>query len=262
MLSQWAARTDTLKAPLSAIECRYPVSFVGSAYGNRPRWISELSTRGIDVSCFGHGWPGGSVAADDIPRIVRESVVSLNFGDSGWHFRGLLPFRSRQIKARVFEVPGAGGCLLTEQAEHLDDFYHLGVEIEVFQDIDDLAEKIRYLIAHAKYRDAVAQAGYSRTMSEHTYETRFREMLEWLPKREKEAGIDFGGFERIAARYRVGLGLRLLRAFLVMPFQLVWGPRRGPRAARRIFAELSCRLNGRGTYSAAGLPGRLFYRES
>jgi len=34
------------------------------------------------------------------------------------------------------------------------------------------------------------------------------------------------------------------------------------RAARRLLFEISWRLGGRRTYSAAGLPGRLFYRES
>lgn len=261
-LSQWAARGGALAEPLEASECRYPVSFVGSAYGNRPRWIAELKLRGINVACFGHGWPEGAVSAEEIPKLVRQSVVSLNFGDSGLHVQGFKIYRSRQIKARVFEVPGAGGCLLTESAEHLYRYYRLGSEIEVFEGVDDLAEKIRYLLANPKYRDAMTQAGYQRTRAEHVYETRFADLMARLPKRDKYAPIDWAAFEAIAARHFVGSMAKLARAILVMPFRVIWGARRGPRAARRLIFELSWRLFGRHTYTAAGWPGRWFYRES
>lgn len=262
LLSQWAARGGGLAEPLRASECRYPVSFVGSAYGNRPHWIAELKARGIDVACFGHGWPEGAVAAEVIPQIVRQSIISLNFGDSGLHVQGLKVYRSRQIKARVFEVPGAGGCLLTESAENLDKYYRLGSEIEVFEGIDDLAAKIRYLLANPEYRDALAQAGYQRTRSEHVYEIRFADLMTGLSKRDKHEAIDWAAFEAIAARHCVGPVEKLLRAILTMPFKLAWGIRRGPRAARRLVFECSWRLLGRRTYTAAGWPGRWFYRES
>ena len=42
-----------------------------------------------------------------IPEIMRQSVISLNFSNSR---------QGRQIKARTFEVPGAGGFLMTETA--------------------------------------------------------------------------------------------------------------------------------------------------
>ncbi|MGH8559849.1 MAG: CgeB family protein [Methylococcales bacterium] len=262
ILSQWAARADSLAEPLAAIECRYPVSFVGSAYGNRSRWIAALAARGIEIACFGYGWPAGAVAAEDIPRIVRESVVSLNFGDSGLHFRGLLPYRSRQIKARVFEVPGAGGCLLTESAEYLDEYYKYGNEIEIFQDADDLASKIHHLLEYPEYRDAMAQAGYRRTQAGHTYERRFDEVLKHLPRSQKAVSVDFAAFETIAARHRMDAASRLMRMILMLPFQSIWGKQRGARAARRFLFELSWRLVGKQTYTAAGWPGRWFYRES
>ena len=126
VLTQWGASRDTLVEPLPARQCTHPVTFVGSAYGNRRKWIDILRARGIQVECFGHGWPAGPVSATDLLRIYRESVLTLNFGDSGIQFRGLQPYRSRQIKARVFEVPGAGGCLLTEPAQYLEEYFRIG----------------------------------------------------------------------------------------------------------------------------------------
>ena len=176
--TQWAASLDSLAEPLPASQCRYAVSFVGSAYGNRRRWVSSLQSRGIEVACFGHGWEAGPVAADDIPRIYRESVVTLNFGDSGLHLDGVKLHRSRQIKARVFEVPGAGGCLLTEPAEGLEEYYAPGKEIAVFRDSHELARLVRHYLDHPLERDAMARRGNARTRREHTYDHRFARLLE------------------------------------------------------------------------------------
>jgi spore maturation protein CgeB len=269
-LTQWAANTRALAEPLPASACRHRVAFVGSAYGNRRRWIEALAQRGIEVECFGHGWPRGPVAAAEIPRIVRESVVSLNFGDSGLHLRGLVPYRSRQIKARVFEVPGAGGFLLTEDADHLADYYAPGQEIAVFDSLDDLERKIRHYLTHPDDRDRIAYAGHARTRREHTYAERFRGALEAAARqaagRPPAAAGDcrFGAdaLDALAARHAPTPLLGALRSALVCPATLLFGRQRGPRAARRLLFELCWRLAGRWTYTAAGWPGRLFYRES
>jgi len=275
MLSQWAANSDTMQEPLSAEHCRYPVSFVGTAYGNRIRWVEALQQQGVDVVCFGHGWPNGPVTADDIPRIIRESQLSLNFADSGMVVKGIRPSRSRQIKARVFEVPGAGGLLMSEPAEGLNQLYEPGEEIVIFESVDDLADKIKELLAHPERRDAMAQAAYQRTQREHCYEMRFQPLLQAASERAADrklqspswhgkasVGIDFDSFETFAARHRAGMPLRVSGNLLRAVCSLIWGAQRGPRAARRFVFELSWRLVGRKTYTARGWPGRLFYHES
>jgi spore maturation protein CgeB len=262
--SQWAASGSRTREPLPAVECTYDVSFVGSAYGNRGRWVARLRELGLPVECFGQGWPRGPVAAEHIPELYRSSRVSLNFGDSGLQWRGLRPYRSRQIKARVFEVPAAGGCLMTEMADQLDVYYACGSEIETFTDEHDLVARARALLADPARRDAMAWAGYRRTMAEHLYESRFQPLLEECVGAAREADwpMDRTKFLQGLARHRTGVGLHALRGLMVRPLQWAWGERRGERAARRLLFELSWRLCGAATYRAAGLPGRLFYRAS
>ena len=48
-LSQWAANAEALVPPLPARECRYPVSFVGAAYGNRSVMVEALCRAGSTV---------------------------------------------------------------------------------------------------------------------------------------------------------------------------------------------------------------------
>lgn len=267
VLTQWAANARNLVEPLPAKKCRYMVSFVGTSYGNRAEWIAQLKDLGVQVECFGHGWKTGAVTSEAIPKIMRDSVISLNFGDSGVVMRGLIPDRSRQIKARVFEVPGAGGFLMTEDAVTLEQFYRVGEEIVVYEKVADLAAKIIYFLAHPEERDRIAWAGYLRTRKEHTYESRFLSLLETAARMRAERGvghcrIDFGKFDATLQRHDTGGLLKLLRWVLVAPCMMVWGRERGSRAARRLLFELSWRLVGRTTYSVSGWPGRMFYRES
>ena len=273
ILTQWAANADKLYEPLPASKCRWDVTFIGTAYGNRRKWISALLDRGIRVSCFGHGWENGPVASETIPEIVRHSRISLNFGDSGWALKGLMPYKSRQIKARVFEVPGYGGFLMTENANHLQTFYQPGKEIVLFYDIDTLEKNIRYFLKHPEQRDKIAWAGHIKTRKAHTYDQRFDILLELvrkihtgrkLKKNPNNGGtaIDFQRFNRLAKLHQPGPFLRYFRQLLIIPCTLVWGHCRGQRAARRILFEISWRLCREKTYSASGWPGRIFYHES
>lgn len=273
VLTQWASNAQNLNEPVPTKECRWDVSFVGTAYGNRTKWVSKLKDRGIHVNCFGYGWENGTVPADYIPEIISKSVISLNFGDSNWMLNGLLPYRSRQIKARVFEVPGYGGFLMTESAEHLENFYEPGREIVMFSTVDDLVKKIKYFLTHPEHRDKIARMGHAKTCQTHTYDHRFKDLLalvhEMRTNRSKtivhidgNRGIDFQNFHQLENNHRLNSFLEFIKKLIVTPCNLVWGPIRGPRAARRILFELSWRFCGKKTFSASGWPGRLFYLES
>jgi len=261
-LSQWAANGERLSPPLQAADCRYAVSFVGAAYGNRRAMIERLHREGIDVSCFGHGWPNGPVEAKRISELVRESKISLNFSGGAHGERGL---SDRQIKARVFEVPGYGGCLLTEQAPNLDRYFRIGNEILTFEGEEELVRVVKSLLADPVQRDEVARKGFERVKEEHTYDRRFSEMLGELTRRAVQRPrlpVDWTEFESAVRQHTLGPALQILRSVIVSVASLFWGRQRGARAARRFVFELSWRLAGAHTYSAAGWPGRMFYKES
>ncbi len=267
--TQWAASTASMQQPIRAADCTYPVSFVGTAHGNRKATVERLRKDGIEVSCFGYGWPSGPVQAEAIPEIIRSSVISLNFANTPSQAHSWLPREVNQIKARLFEAPGAGGFLLTEAAPDLSRYYVPGKEVATFDGYAELASRIRHYLAHPRERDEIALAGYERTRREHTYEHRFAEVLDFACERSGKrlsfaplaarGCVDWASFEEVCRRHRLTETLKVARAALRKGCRLVWGKERAERAARRITYELSWRLCGARTYQAEGLPGRMFY---
>ncbi len=266
--SQWAASSRTLAEPLSSDQCEFDVSFVGTAYGNRRHWVEALKARDINVTCFGHGWGRTLEKSSDVLDIYRRSKISLNFADSGVQLskRGLR--RNRQIKARTFEVPGAGGLLLTEPAEDLDLYFKLGEEIDTFAEIDQLADKIGFYLSRPDLRDQVAWNGQKRVCADHTYEQRFRPLIDAALRARRERGVQHWSLRPQAdlapfiETYAAGAKAKVLRYALLKIGSLLYGRERGARAARRAVYEAYWRFRGARTYSSAGLPGQLFYKES
>jgi spore maturation protein CgeB len=253
LLTQWAVSSQWLSTPLLAKECRYAVSFVGAAHGDRADIVGRLQAEGIEVVCFGHGWPRGSVDTEEIPRIMRESIISLNFPNS----KGV-----DQIKARTFEVPGAGGFLLTGNAPGLECFYMPGAEIAIFENFDGLVRSIRHYLAHPDERDEIALAGYQRTASEHTYEHRLSQVLDFAKAaKHPSVRLPVKSLEDAEKAHTLTPVLHASRFILLGLCRIFLGSARASKAARRLLFELSWRIAGRSTFSASGLPGRLFPRD-
>lgn len=180
--SQWACNRYLYSRVAETIE--HSVTFVGQPHGDRRRMIGALRRAGIDVECWGHGWPSGRLEHAAMVRVFSTSAVNLNLSNSSAAPRPVSWLRQRlgmatsaarppQIKGRNFEVPGCGGFILTERLPHLDEYFEYDHEIGVYESSDELAERIEWWLAHPAERNAVAQAGYERVLAEHTYDHRF-----------------------------------------------------------------------------------------
>ncbi len=151
------------------------VGFVGAAgHPGRREAVAYLRAQGQDVRCFGNGWEKGIFAdLDQLPKIFCSSKINLNFSRVSVLWEG-----KRQVKGRVFEVTGCGGFLLTEYAPGLDELFEIGKEIDAFRTQEEMAEKVKYYLAHEKERAAIANAGLLRAQKDHTYAKRLGGLLQ------------------------------------------------------------------------------------
>lgn len=186
---------------------KYNITFVGQPHGDRREVVAKLQAAGLDVQCWGGGWPNGRISQEGMLEVFSNSKVNLNLTKSSdlfstkalgkifvyrrnndtyrlhsplmWinNLKSLLNKKREQIKGRNFEVPGTGGFLLTGDADNLADYYAPGKEMVIFKDINDLIAKAKYYSEHDEERERIAKAGYDRTLREHTYEHRFREIF-------------------------------------------------------------------------------------
>ncbi|WP_426573127.1 CgeB family protein [Aquihabitans sp. McL0605] len=193
--TQWAANPH-LYAP-TGNPVRLGTTFVGQSYGDRPWLIRRLQRAGVDVSTWGPGWPAGRLEFDDMVATFSDSRISLNLTAASNDpsvprvVRGVLnrtyPPALRwvgrnldQIKGRTFEIPACGGFQLSSQVDDIESYFEVGEEIAVFTSPGDLVEQARRYLGDDAARSRIAAAGLRRVQAEHTYEHRFRAILDHL----------------------------------------------------------------------------------
>jgi spore maturation protein CgeB len=182
LLSQWACNRYVYRRTTE--EIKHEVTFVGQPHGDRRETITKLERAGHPVECWGFGWPAGPIDHEQMVDVFSSSRVNLNLSNSSERFdlkgavrrllrRNAPRVRPAQIKGRNFEVPGCGGFLLTERVPHLERYFELDSEVAVYDDVEDLLEKLPRWLEDEERRRAVAEAGYRRILAEHTYDHRF-----------------------------------------------------------------------------------------
>lgn len=77
---------------------------------------------------------------------------------------------------RLYEATGVGAFLITDEKDNLGELFEVGSEIESYRDSDELVDKVRYYLAHDDEREKIARAGQERTLRDHTYLQRMKEL--------------------------------------------------------------------------------------
>lgn len=210
--SQWACNTH-LFHPVNGIAKNIDVSFVGQSTPARARLIARLKARGINVSAAGWGWPAsssqggknGKLSQEEMLALFERSKINLNINAPPNLFnpktlariffrasRGrivpdfhlidnLKSWRAMAVpqqKARSFELAGCAVFCLAPYADDIGKFYEEDKEMVFYRSEDDLVKKIRYYLNQDEERAKIAQAGYERTVREHTYEKRFQQLFQ------------------------------------------------------------------------------------
>lgn len=78
---------------------------------------------------------------------------------------------------QILEVMAVGGFVLTNFRPEIIECFNIGEHLEVFSDAEELAEKIRYYLAHEKERRQIAENGRRLVGEVHTYQMRAAAMF-------------------------------------------------------------------------------------
>jgi spore maturation protein CgeB len=77
---------------------------------------------------------------------------------------------------RLYEATGAGALLMTEASPNLGEIFDPGREVVAYAGLDDLTEQLQHFAENDGERRRIAAAGQSRTLRDHSYEHRVREL--------------------------------------------------------------------------------------
>lgn len=164
------------------------VSFVGSLsrhHTRRIRWLEQLCRR-PDLQIWGPGVDSlptsspirdhhrGSAWGLEMYRILQSSKVTLNqhIDVAGSYANNL----------RLFEATGVGTLLITDWKENLHEMFEPDKEVVAYRTAEECASLVDYYLENEHERDAVAHAGQQRTLRDHTYENRARELIELVER--------------------------------------------------------------------------------
>ena len=164
-----------------------PISFIGLLRGGNYKKRRELletlcSRMGDDISIWaseidslspestirrrhqGHAW------GLDLYRISANSKIALNCHSE----------QERQFSGnkRLFDVTGLSTLLVTDLTKDLHQLFDLDKEVVGYRNANECVEVLKYYLEHNDEREAIARAGQQRTLREHTYYHRMRELID------------------------------------------------------------------------------------
>ncbi len=79
---------------------------------------------------------------------------------------------------RMFETTGVGTILLTDNKKNISDLFIPDQEIVVYNNFNEAAEKIQYLLDNPDKARQIALAGQRRTLQDHTYLNRAKQLIQ------------------------------------------------------------------------------------
>jgi spore maturation protein CgeB len=171
----------------AAERARYgaPLSFVGSRYPYRERFLRELG--GYPLRVWGGGWPrardpqvramvaGGPVWGREKLCVYSGSTLSLNQHHPMNDIVG--------VNTRTFELAAAGACQVVDFKEDLATLFKPGEELVVYRDLADLKRQLDHYLAHPDEAAAVGANARRRALAEHTLRHRIEEIVASVEER-------------------------------------------------------------------------------
>jgi spore maturation protein CgeB len=167
----------------------FDVTFVGSlaaaVHSTRISWLEQLCERLPQLKIWApsveHLSPSspirhhyaGQAWGREMYEILQASKIALN------HHGDVPPFANN---LRLYESTGVGTMLLTDWKDNLHEMFVLGKEVVTYRSAEECAELVAHYLQHAAEREAIASAGHQRTLRDHTFYDRMRELMDIVHK--------------------------------------------------------------------------------
>jgi len=160
------------------------VVFVGGWDRRRERWLEPVAER-FDLKIWGpyywgthtrrrsllrECWQGRALRGREAAEAVAGADIALNV------------LRDQNLpdgtNMRAFEVPGAGGFLLSTRTSGVTEIYPEGEAGAYFRSVEEMLKKIDHYLTHPEDRRIIARSAHKITAESQQYRDRARQILE------------------------------------------------------------------------------------
>ncbi|MDT7041665.1 glycosyltransferase [Candidatus Nitronereus thalassa] len=168
-----------------------PVSFIGTALNKTGREgaVRQLMDAGIEVQLYGPGSSAGVLPRDRVIDVYRRSCINLNFTGMGSYAldsEQTIVRRIRQVKGRCTKIALCGSFVLSEYAPGIEKWFHIGREIDVFNDESELLDKARFYLTHEDVREKMATRAHARALEDYDESKYWTSMGRMIEERAAE----------------------------------------------------------------------------
>lgn len=109
----------------------------------------------------------GSALGSEMLDILSSTKVSLNVHGDFMRYGGNM---------RLFEAASVGAFQIVDNRPGIHEWFTVGDHLVMFDDIQDLQDKVAYYLAHDTERQAIADAAREHVLQHHTYEQRIQHL--------------------------------------------------------------------------------------
>ena len=141
------------------------IAFLGAPRGDRKLFLEALKENNIPIK------HPQFASFEDLVETYSRSLIGINFSRNPAN-------RTPQMKARLFEIPAAGGMLLTEHSKDIEKVFVPDKEIITFKTEEEMLLKAKHLLANPKLATKIAANGFKKFMREHESKVRLAQVIE------------------------------------------------------------------------------------
>lgn len=151
--------------PIEGIEKINFIGFCGTPFSYRESLIKFVEEN-RNIKFKKDSW----VLGNEMVKAINTYKIHFNCSDNN------------DINYRVFETLGTKTCLVTSKNENLDLFFEDMVDLVMYNNKNELVDKIQYLQENENEIKRIAESGYKKVLNNHTYDNRASEFLEIVCK--------------------------------------------------------------------------------
>ncbi len=176
----WQCASEDPEQPLPDMPTHDIVYMAKNNCQERVELVKCLLETGYNVGLYGSGWPPEITSGNTHYDFASSHAVVKNakiiIGDNQYNDG------SGFVSNRIWEVMSPGGFMLHQRVDNLQRATGLraGAHYVVYEDLNDLQDKIHYYMEHADERETIRKRGMKYVNRKHTFDARLVELFDEL----------------------------------------------------------------------------------